>query len=104
LRGKDGESGVELERDINEAAQWAVRATGRPNAHPTSWRSQRNAALANRPDEARKILARIHPRSRGYGFADFRSAFRVDRDTEQLFGSGAQQIGFDSSSATKPRH
>ena len=51
----------------------------------------------------RKVVARIRQPSPGYGFANFLSAFRFDRDTQQLFRGGARQIGFDSSSATKPR-
>ena len=91
--------------EFSEAAEWAVRATGRPNAHTHILAiAAQCLALASRHDEARQFMARIRQRSPGYTFADFMGAFRFDRDTRQAFRLGARQIGFDSGSAAKPRN
>ncbi|HEY0463500.1 MAG TPA: hypothetical protein VGC79_04795 [Polyangiaceae bacterium] len=90
--------------EFNEAADWAVRATGRPNAHTHILTiAAQCLVLANRPDEARKYLARITERTPGYNLASFLGAFRFDRDTEQIFKRGARKLGFDTESSTKPR-
>jgi DNA-binding SARP family transcriptional activator/TolB-like protein/Tfp pilus assembly protein PilF len=80
--------------EYGEAADWAVRATGRPNAHAhilaiAAW----CLALVDRRDEAQKFVARIRERVPGYGVDHFLRAFRFDRDTERLFRSRARQIG-----------
>ena len=83
------------ERD--EAADWAVKATGRPNAHTHILAIAAEClALANRRDEAKGFVARIRDRMPSYSVDDFLRAFRFARDTEQLFRRGAKLIGFDS--------
>jgi hypothetical protein len=57
-------------------------------------------ALANRRDEAGKLLARLRGVEPGYDVEDFLRAFRFDRDTESLFRQAARQIGFDAPSGS----
>jgi len=83
--------------EIDEAADWAVKATGRPNAHAHILAiAVQCLALANRRDEAQKFVARLRERQPSYSVADFLRAFHFDRDTEELFRQSAKQIGFDS--------
>ena len=50
--------------ELEEAADWAVKATGRPNAHAHILAIAAEClALANRRDEARKFVARIRERA-----------------------------------------
>jgi tetratricopeptide (TPR) repeat protein len=80
----------------DEAADWAVKATARPNAHAHILAiAASSLALANRRDEARRFVARIRERIPGYTVADFLRAFRFAPDTERLFRHGARNIGFD---------
>jgi hypothetical protein len=61
---------------FEEAADWAVKAASRPNAHPHILAiAAYSLALAGSLDQARKwaaTLRRAHP---GYGIADFLAAF-----------------------------
>ena len=83
--------------EVDEAADWAVKATGRPNAHAHILAiAVQCLALANRRDEAQKFVARLRERQPSYSVADFLRAFHFDRDTEELFRQSAKQIGFDS--------
>jgi DNA-binding SARP family transcriptional activator/TolB-like protein len=84
--------------ELTEAAHWAVKATGRPNAHAHILAiAAQCLALTNRPDEARKFVARIRQRVPNYSLEDFLRAFRFDRPTTQLFRRNARQIGFETS-------
>jgi tetratricopeptide (TPR) repeat protein len=84
-----------------EAAHWAVKATGRPNAHAHILAiAAQCMALVNRRDEGRKFVARIRERLPSYDVEHFLRAFRFDADTERLFRSSARQIDFDSTLAT----
>jgi len=90
--------------EFAEAADFAVRASGRPNAHIHALAvAAQCLALANRSVEAKKVVARIRARAPNYALSDFLAAFRFDRDTEQLFRQSARQLGFDSSSSSKAR-
>jgi tetratricopeptide (TPR) repeat protein len=90
--------------EFDEAAAWAVRATGRPNAHTHILAIAAEClVLADRADEARQFVARIRSRAPSYALADFLGAFRFDRETERVFRHGARQIGFDSDSSAKRR-
>jgi len=90
--------------EFAEAAEWAVRATGRPNAHIHILAiAAQCLVLANRAEEARKFVARIRQRSPSYGLSDFLGAFRFDRETESVFRRSARQIGMDGGSAAKTR-
>jgi DNA-binding SARP family transcriptional activator/Tfp pilus assembly protein PilF len=83
--------------ELEEAAEFAVKATGRPNAHAHILAiAASSMSLVNRRDEARKFVARIRERVPGYGIGHFLRAFRFDADTERLFRSSARPIGFDS--------
>jgi tetratricopeptide (TPR) repeat protein len=83
--------------ELEEAADWAVKATGRPNAHAHILAIAAECmALVNRRDEGRKLVARIRERVPGYGVEHLLRAFRFDRDTERLLRGSAVQIDFDS--------
>jgi len=84
--------------ELSEAAHWAVKATGRPNAHAHILAiAAQCLALTNRPDEARKFVAQIRQRVPTYSLEDFLRAFRFDRPTTQLFRRNARHIGFETS-------
>jgi DNA-binding SARP family transcriptional activator/Tfp pilus assembly protein PilF len=83
-----------------EAAAWAVKATSRPNAHTQILAIAAEClALANRPEEAAKFVARVRERIPSYGVEDLLRSFRFNRDTEEVFRRGARTIGFDVGSA-----
>jgi DNA-binding SARP family transcriptional activator len=83
--------------EIEEAAEWAVKAAARPNAHAHILAIAAEClALANRRDEARGFASRVRERLPGYNVEDFLRAFRFPRETQVLFRYGARQIGFDS--------
>jgi len=90
--------------EFAEAADWAVRASARPNAHTHILTIAAEClVLAGRVDEARKFVARIRQRSPDYGLNDFIGAFRFDRETERVFRRSARQIGLDGGSSAKAR-
>ena len=79
---------------FDEAAEWAVKAAARPNAHA---HMQAVAAvclaLAGRVDEALTFTAQIHKALPGYRLDDFFSAFRFSPDAEALLRQAAARIG-----------
>ena len=78
-----------------EAAEWAVKATARPNAHAHILAIAASClSFANRTTEARQFVARIRDRLPAYSIEHFLRAFSFDRDIERLFRDGARQIGF----------
>jgi DNA-binding SARP family transcriptional activator len=78
-----------------EAADWAVRATARPNAHAHILAIAAGClTLANRDDEAKRFVTRIRERLPAYSIDDFLRAFQFDRDTDRLFRDGARRVGF----------
>ncbi len=82
--------------EFQEAAEWATRATSRPNAHVHILAIAAEClVLAGRTDEARALLARIRSRVPAYGVEDFLRAFRFLPEAEQLFRHGARRIGFE---------
>lgn len=82
--------------EMAEAAEWAVRATGRPNAHAHILAIAAEClALADRRDEARQFIARVRSRVPAYTVEDFLRSFRFPPDTEDVFRRVARQIGFD---------
>lgn len=82
--------------EVEEAADWAVKATRRPNAHVHILAiATQCLALANRRDEARAFVARIRERSPNYTVQDFMRSFRFAPDAAELFRRAAKQIGFD---------
>jgi DNA-binding SARP family transcriptional activator/TolB-like protein/tetratricopeptide (TPR) repeat protein len=89
--------------ELEEAADWAIKATGRPNAHVHILAiAVECALLANRREEARKFAARIRERVPSYSVEDFLRAFRFDPDTTSLLRRSARQIGFDGPVTSAP--
>lgn len=81
--------------ELDEAADWALRATGRPNAHAHILAIAATAlALANRRDQARLLVARIRGELAGYDIDTLLRAFRFEADAERLLRRGARGIGF----------
>jgi DNA-binding SARP family transcriptional activator/TolB-like protein len=81
---------------FEEAADWALKATARPNAHAHILAIATEClALANRRDEARTFVSRIRSRLSSYTVNDFLRAFRFPAETERLLRKGAAQIDFD---------
>ena len=77
----------------DEAADWAVKAAARPNAHVHIQAIAAHAlALAGRLDEARQHLRTIHEAVPGYRLADFLAAFRFAEDGESLVRGVAPRI------------
>jgi DNA-binding SARP family transcriptional activator/Tfp pilus assembly protein PilF len=76
-----------------EAAEWAVKATARPNAHAHILAiAASSLSLANREAEARRFVARIRERLPAYTIEHFLRAFHFERDVERLFREGARRI------------
>jgi tetratricopeptide (TPR) repeat protein len=83
---------VRLER-FDEAADWAVKAAGRPNAHAHILAiAAYSLALAGRAEEARVYMAAIHKTLPRYRVDDFLAAFHFAPDGAALFREGAKRI------------
>ena len=84
---------VRLE-DFEEAAQWALKAASRPNAHVHVLAIAAHClALAGRIEEARTLAARIRTQQPGYAVADFLDTFRFEKDTQSRYLAAARRIG-----------
>ena len=80
---------------FDEAADWALKAAARPNAHTHVLAiAAHSLAVANRLDEARIFAARIRKDQPQYCVTDYLAAFRFAPDMAELFRRGAQRIGF----------
>jgi DNA-binding SARP family transcriptional activator/TolB-like protein/Flp pilus assembly protein TadD len=80
---------------FEEAAEWAVKAVARPNAHVhIQGIAVHCLAMAGRDDEARAIAAAIHKALPNYRCDDFLSAFRFSPDAAALLRQSAKRIGF----------
>jgi DNA-binding SARP family transcriptional activator/TolB-like protein len=78
-----------------EAADWAVKAAARPNAHIHILSIATHClAAAGRLDEANAFAALMHRRDPNYGSADFHAAFRLSPDMEELFRRAGSKVGF----------
>ena len=78
----------------DEAANWALRAIAQPNAHVHIQAiGALCLALAERVDQARRLVAEIQARVPGYGVHDFLQAFRFADDAQALLRHAAQRIG-----------
>ena len=79
---------------FDQAAEWAIKATLRPNAHTHILAiAAQCLALAGRVEEARSFSARIHQARPEYSIEDFLSSFHFpDKDTD-LFRSAAKDAG-----------
>jgi DNA-binding SARP family transcriptional activator len=81
---------------FDEAADWAVRAASRPNAHIHIYAiAACVAALAGRLDEAGAWVGRIRRARPRYRVDDLLAAFRLAADGEALFRDGARRIGLE---------
>jgi DNA-binding SARP family transcriptional activator len=81
---------------FDEAAEWALKAAARPNAHAIILAIAAHClALAGRLDEARTFSAAIRKTLPQYRADDFIGAFHFDADAEALFRQGARRIGLD---------
>ena len=79
---------------FEEAAEWAVKAAARPNAHTHILGiAAYSLALAGSLDEARGYAAAIRKTLPRYGIADFLAAFRFDPQGAGLFRKGARRVG-----------
>ncbi|RWM30914.1 BTAD domain-containing putative transcriptional regulator [Mesorhizobium sp.] len=82
--------------EFSEAAEWALKAAARPNAHVIILAIAAHClALAGRQDEARNFAAAIRKTLPDYRADDFIATFRFDRDAEALFRNGAKLIGLN---------
>jgi TolB-like protein len=81
---------------FDEAAEWALKAAARPNAHRIILAIAAHClALAGRLDEGRALAASIRKVTPSYSTGDFLDAFRFAPDTAALFRRGGQRIGLD---------
>jgi hypothetical protein len=79
---------------FDEAAEWAVRAASRPNAHAHIHAIAGHClAMSGRLDQARGFAARTRALQPGYAVEDFLAAFRLSDDAERLFRVAAKRIG-----------
>jgi DNA-binding SARP family transcriptional activator len=79
---------------FDEAAEWAVKAAARPNAHPHILAlAAFTLGLAGSLDQARATAAALHKQLPGYDVDDFLAAFRFDPQGAALFRKGARRIG-----------
>lgn len=80
--------------EFEEAAEWALKAAARPNAHTIILAIAAHClALAGRLEEARGFAAAIRRTLPDYRADDFIGTFRFDPDAEALFRQGARRIG-----------
>jgi tetratricopeptide (TPR) repeat protein len=96
LFGMLGANAMALVRlgSFEEAADWAVKAAARPNAHSHILAiAAYSLALAGSLEEARTCAAAIHRTLPRYSVADFLGAFRFDPHGAALFREGAERIG-----------
>lgn len=78
----------------DEAAQWALHAIARPNAHLYIRAIAAHCLeLAGRHDEAMRLARALREEQPGYRVADFLSAFRFDAEGEQLMRRAAAGLG-----------
>lgn len=79
---------------FEEAAEWAIKAAQRPNAHVIIMAIAAHClALAGRVSEAQAFSASIRGTHPGYRTDDFLATFRFAPDAERLFRSGSPLIG-----------
>jgi DNA-binding SARP family transcriptional activator/TolB-like protein len=78
---------------FEEAAEWALKAAARPNAHATIMAIAAYClALAGRREEARVTMAGIRAALPNYGITDFLETFRFAPDAEAEFRRAARLI------------
>lgn len=76
----------------DEAADWAIKAAARPNAHVHILAiAQYCLALADRGDEARQLAAAVQRAQPGYQVEDFLASFQYGADGAALIRQAAAQ-------------
>jgi tetratricopeptide (TPR) repeat protein len=86
---------VRLSR-YEEAAEWAVKAASRPNAHVHILAiAACSLALSGSLDEAQRHAALIRKTLPNYNITDFLGAFSFDSDGAGQFRGGAKLVGMD---------
>ncbi|HTJ27527.1 MAG TPA: BTAD domain-containing putative transcriptional regulator [Candidatus Limnocylindria bacterium] len=81
-------------RRFDEAADWAVKAAARPNAHAHIQAiAALSLALAGRHHEGRAYLATLHRAVPRYRVDDFLTAMKFEPDGERLFRDAAKRLG-----------
>ena len=79
---------------FEEAAEWALKAAARPNAHAIILAIAAHClALAGRVDEGRTLAASIRKTNPQYSADDFLTTFRFAPEAAKLFRQGAKRIG-----------
>lgn len=79
---------------FDEAAEWAIKAAARPNAHAHILAlAAFSLALADRNDEARAFIASLRKTLPQYRIDDFFAAFHFPQDSAAVFREGAKRIG-----------
>src|SRR5262249_61673132 len=82
---------VRLQR-FEEAAEWAVKAAARPNAHEHIRAIAAFClALADRQQEAQALVASIHRTRPNYRVDDFLAAFQFEPEAVALYRKGAKR-------------
>ena len=78
---------------FDEAADWALKAAARPNAHAHILAIAAYClALAGRQGEARAHMATIRERLPGYRVEDFLTAMQFAPEGAELFREGARRL------------
>jgi DNA-binding SARP family transcriptional activator len=78
----------------DEAADWAMKAAARPNAHQHIMAiAALTLGLAGRVSEANDYKKKILERVPNYSMADFLAAFRYSPDTVDMFRRAGKKIG-----------
>jgi len=78
----------------DEAADWAMKAAARPNAHQHIMAiAALTLGLAGRTQDANAYKARILERVPNYAMKDFLAAFRYSPDAEALFKKAGRSVG-----------
>ncbi|HEU5133939.1 MAG TPA: hypothetical protein VFU13_02230 [Steroidobacteraceae bacterium] len=78
----------------DEAAEWAMKAAARPNAHQHIMAiAAFTLGLAGRTQDANAYKARILERVPDYAMTDFLAAFRYSPEAEALFKKAGKSVG-----------
>ncbi|HUG21183.1 transcriptional regulator, partial [Piscinibacter sp.] len=81
---------------FDEAAEWALKAAARPNAHVHILAIAAEClVLAGRVEEARGFAGLIRKAQSGYRVDDFLAAFRFAPDAVGVFRAAAKRIGLE---------
>jgi DNA-binding SARP family transcriptional activator/TolB-like protein len=81
--------------EYEDAAEWAIKAAARPNAHIHILGIAVNClAAAGRFDEAGQFVARARKAAPGSGVQEFLASFYLEPGTAKLFRMNAGRVGF----------